>query len=541
MKALVLPAACVMILCGCRHVNEIASIRSVSFDRLLHAEREPENWLTYSGSYSGTRSSPLTELTPGNVKELRLKWVLPSLDRNLHEEATPLVVDGVLFTVQKVNNVTAVDAASGRVIWTYEHRPGPEARNCCGQLTRGLAIAGRRLFLATLDAHLIALNAETGAELWNIAVANPGEGYSFTHAPLVVKDLVIEGTAGGEFGIRGFIAAFDVKTGREVWRFHTVPQPGEPGHDTWAGDSWKTGGVPIWLTGAYDPETNLTFWGTGNPGPDFNGNRRAGDNLYSCAVIALDAGTGKLKWYYQFSPHNEFDWDSVQIPVLADLVWQGKPRKVMLWANRNGIFYLLDRNTGEFLLARPFVKVNWTTGFDDKGRPEGGLPFTSGTRIYPDDLGATNWYSPSYSARTGLFYIPARDDSSSMFVRRDRLPEYRKGEIFTGGYLDSRHTRALSHNMIRAIDPITGAKKWDYPLGELPLRAGILTTASDLLFGGSPEGRFYALHARDGSLLWQAQLDSGISAAPMTFSVAGKQYVAVQSRQSLFAFALERR
>jgi alcohol dehydrogenase (cytochrome c) len=537
-RTLVLSAACLLVISGCRRVSEKASIQSVTFHRLVEAAREPQNWLTYSGSYSGTRSSGLTQITPGNVKGLQLKWVLPSLDRALHEEATPLVVDGILFTVQRVNDVTAVDGASGRVIWTYAYRPSPDARNCCGRLTRGLAIAGRTLFLATLDARLIALDAETGAELWNVAVANPKEGYAFTHAPLVVKDLVIEGTAGGEYGIRGFITALDVNTGKEVWRFHTVPGPGERGHETWAGDSWKTGGTPVWLTGSYDPETNLTFWGTGNPAPDYNGDGRAGDNLYSCSVIALKADTGKLKWYYQFSPHNEFDWDSVQIPVLVDLMWQEGPRKAMLWANRNGMFYMLDRTSGELLFSKPFVKINWATSFNDKGQPSGGLPFKSGTRVYPDDLGATNWYSPSYSARTGLFYIPARENSSSVFVRRDRLPEYRMGLLFTGGRPDSRRTNAPAHSVIRAIDPLTGATKWDYPLGDAPLRAGILTTMADLLFGGSPDGRFYALDARDGTLLWQSKLDSAISAAPMTFSVAGRQYVAVQARDSLFTFTL---
>ncbi len=328
-------------------------------------------------------------------------------------EVTPLVVDGVMYTVQ-FNDVVALNAVTGRQIWIHPWKPSPDARNCCGQETRGLAIAGDKIIEATLDTHMIALDAKTGKEVWNVQVADPKEKYSFTHAPLVIKDKVIEGTAGGEFGIRGFIAAFDVNTGKEVWRFNTVAGPGEPGSETWAGDSWKHGGGSVWATGSYDPVTNLTFWGIGNPGPDWNGDGRKGDNLYSCSVVALDADTGKLKWYYQFSPHNEFDWDSTQIPVLADMQWKGRARKVMLWANRSGVFYVLDRTTGEFLLGKSFAKTNWYTGFDEKGRPlraPGTEPTQEGVLIFPGNQGATNWYNPSYSPQTGLFYIPTWENT----------------------------------------------------------------------------------------------------------------------------------
>ncbi len=519
------------------HVNREASITSVPFSRILHASLEPRNWLTYSGGYSSQRYSELAGITPENVKDLALQWTLPSLDRAAHEEVTPLVVDGVMYTVQRINDVIALNAANGRVIWTYAHKLAPKAHNCCAQMTRGLAIVDRKVFLATLDAHLIALDAATGHELWNRPVADPKEGYAFTHAPLVVKDKIIEGTAGGEYGIRGFIAAFNVDTGREVWRFHTIPEPGEPGHETWKGDSWKHGGAPVWLTGSYDPETNLTLWGVGNPGPDYNGDGRIGDNLYSCSVVALDADSGKLKWYYQFSPHNEFDWDSAQIPVFADLVWKGHPRKAMLWANRNGMFYVFDRITGEFLLGKPFVRVNWTSGFDETGRPMRGVPISNGTRIYPDELGATNWYSPSYSPRTGLFYVSARENTSSTVVKDAAPPEFHDGDFFAGRF-PKRINERDAYSAIRAIDPSTGDRKWEYPLGGPSRGSGILTTASGILFAGSPEGVFYAFSAHDGKVLWRMTLNSPVAAGPMTYSVAGKQFVSIQARDSLYTFAL---
>ena len=283
---------------------------------------------------------------------------------------------------------------------------------------------------------MVAVDAKTGKLLWDKTVVRPEAGYAFASAPLVIKDKVIMGPAGGEFGIRGFLAAFDVATGNEAWRFNLVPGPGEPGFDTWQGDSWKTGGASIWLTGSYDPELNLTYWGVGNPGPDWNGDNREGDNLYSNSVVALDADTGKLKWHFQFSPHDEFDYDAVQIPVLADAQWQGQPRKLMYFANRNGYFYVLDRVTGQFLSGKPFVEVNWASGLDPKtGRPiriAGKAPSAPpGTLIFPGNQGGTNWYSPSFSPRTGLFYIPTWANYSSLYVR-DKV-EYVEGRRFAGG------------------------------------------------------------------------------------------------------------
>jgi alcohol dehydrogenase (cytochrome c) len=517
-----------------------APVNAVPFDRILRANQEPQNWLTYSGTTMSQRYSLLNKITPENAKDLTLKWVFQSKSLEKHE-VTPLVVDGVMYTVQGINDVFALDAATGKTIWTYFYKPDPIARNCCGQETRGLAILGDKIFLAALDTNVIAINAKTGKELWKTQVADPKQRYSMTHAPLVIKDKVIAGIAGGEFGVRGFIAALDANTGKEVWRFYTVPGPGEPGNETWKGDSWKHGGAPIWETGSYDPDTNLTFWGTGNAGPDWNGDARLGDNLYSSSVIALDADTGKLKWHYQFSPHNEFDWDSTQIPVLADIQFQGRPRKVMLWANRNGMFYVLDRTSGQFLLGKPFAKVNWATGFDEKGRPiraAGIEPTKQGTLVYPGNQGATNWYNPSFSPRTGLFYIPTWENSSSTYFKGEEPPEFTDDKSFTGDRPKAGAVGEDVYSTIRAIDPQTGEKKWDHRLDAPSIEAGILTTASDVLFSGGRDGAFYALDARDGKMLWETHLGPSVSAGPMTFMVNGAQYVSIQCGSSLYTFSL---
>jgi alcohol dehydrogenase (cytochrome c) len=515
---------------------------NVTFDRILKADAEPQNWLTYSGTLMSQRYSKLTQINAANVSDLQLKWVfqLKPLDKH---EATPLVVNGVMYTIQNTNTVLALDAKTGKQLWVYTYTPNADARNCCGSLSRGLAISGNSIFLATYDAHMIALSATTGMELWNTRTADPKEGSAFTHAPLVVKDKVIAGTAGGEFGVRGFIAAWDVNTGKEVWRFNTVPGPGEPGNETWSGDSWQHGGAPIWVTGSYDPESNLTYWGTGNPGPDWDGTARLGDNLYSCSVIALDSDTGKLKWHYQFSPHNEFDWDSTQVPVLADIDWQGRARKVMLWANRNGMTYVLDRITGEFLKGGPFTKVNWATGFDAKGRPildPAIVPTPQGTLVYPGNQGGTNWYNPSFSPRTGLFYIPTFNNSSSVYSKGAAPPEYHQGQTFSGPFPRGGPRGADdTYASVQAIDPKTGERKWEYRQSQPGTDAGIMTTASDLLFSGARDGSFYALDARDGKLLWQTYLGGGVANGPMTYMVDGKQYVTVMAGSAMMTFGLK--
>ncbi len=531
--------------------------QQVSFDRLLRADREPHNWLTYSGGVFGHRYSGLTQITPANVRNLELQWVFQTrapAEPTEKFEATPLVVDGVMYTVLAPNHVVALDAATGRVFWMYSPRLSPLARVCCGRVNRGLAILGDTLFMGTIDGRLIAVDARNGKPVWDVSISKPDLGYSFTMAPLVVKDKVIIGPAGGEYGIRGFIAAFDAKTGKEVWRFNTIPGPGEPGHDTWPAESnaWERGGGSIWVTGSYDPDLNLMYWGVGNPGPDWNADPRPGDNLYSDSVVALDPDTGKLKWHYQFTPHDEFDYDSTQVPVLTDLEWRGRTRKVMLWANRNGFWYVLDRATGEFLQGKPFVRVNWAEGIDEKGVPKRVLHATpEGTLVYPNNQGATNWYSPSYSPRTGLFYIPSWMDTSSTYTKDPKVAiEYKPGNQYVGrfptvpvpplrtgpGAVNQRLPEE-AWGAIQAFDPRSGELKWQFKMSDVT-DSGVLSTASDLVFAGGREGWFFALHARTGEMLWKGSVGGQVSAGPMSYAVAGKQYVAIAAGSALFVYGL---
>ena len=520
----------------------------VTAERLLHPEREPQNWLTYSGNYYSQRYSSLDQITRDNAKNLELQWVFQA--RSLEKfEATPLVVDGVMYVTEAPNNVLAIDAKTGAVFWAYEYRPSADARPCCGAVNRGLAILGDTLFMGTIDARLFAIDAKGGKPIWNVQVADPKLGYSLTHAPLVVKDKVIVGLAGAEYGIRGFIAAYDAATGKQAWRFNTIPGPGEPGHETWTGDSWQHGGGSAWITGSYDPSLNLVYWGVGNPGADWNGDNRAGDNLYSDCAIALDADTGKLKWYFQFTPHDEYDYDAVQVPVLVDGNWKGSPRKMMMWANRNGFFYVLDRTNGKFLFGMPFTKQTWAKGLDENGRPvraSGQNPTAEGTVIYPGVQGGTNWYSPSYSPRTGLFYIPTWDNYSMNLAKMPA--EYTPGQRYTGGAPRSpvptlqrgpinTWTSDNASGMVLAVDPASGEKKWEYKMTDVN-GSGILSTATDVVFSGGREGYFYALDARTGAMLWKAALGGQVASGPITYRVDGKQYVAVAAGHDLFVFSL---
>jgi alcohol dehydrogenase (cytochrome c) len=513
----------------------------VTFERVLQNEKEPHNWLSYSGALDNQRYSRLTQITPGNVKGLQLAWVWQN--RSLEKfEATPLVVDGVMYTVQPPNDIVALDAATGRPFWTYSHTPAPEARACCGRVNRGLAILGDTLFMGTLDAKLVAVDAKSGQLTWTSQVADAKAGYSITMSPNVVKDKVIIGTGGGDGPIRGYISAFDVKTGKEMWRFYTIPGPGEPGNETWAGDSWKTGGTGVWNAGAYDPETNLIFFGTGNPAPDWDGRNRRGDNLYSDSVVALDVDTGKLKWHYQFTPHDELDYDSTQVPVLANIDWQGKPRKVMLWANRNGVMYVLDRQTGEFLKGKPYVKVNWMDGFDAKGRPNRvKFPTAEGTFTQPHVHGATNWAPPSYSPRTGLFYVATWENSASLMVEgqfpRAARPNGRETAMGGTTLVPFYNRDDEAYGVIRGYDVKTLDQKWEFKLGDITW-GGVMSTATDLVFGGGRDGYFVALDAKTGALLWKASVGGQINAGAMSYGINGKQYVSIAAGNSLFTYAL---
>ncbi len=525
----------------------------VTPDRLLNASHEPQNWLTYGGGYASQRYSLLTQLNQSNAKDLKLKWVYrPKYTEKM--EATPLIVDGILYTVQN-SEVVAMDAATGRAFWTFHYAVPPES-NQYVMVVKGLAIAGNTVFWATYDGHLIAIDAKTGSALWNKMLVDWHKGYQLNVAPLVVKDKVILGPATNEEGANCWVAAYDVKTGKELWRFYTAPTSAdEPAAKTWAGDSWKHGGSPIWVTGSYDPDTNLTFWGTGNPNPGWNGDRRPGDDLYSDSVVALDVDTGKLKWYYQFTPHDEYDWDSVQVPVLAQIDWQGKPRKVMLWANRNGFYYVIDRTSGRFLLGKAFVKQTWNIGFDEVGRPMKAPGIdpkpTHGEHVLPGTQGGTNWYSPSFSPSTGLFYVSSWENYDAP-TSKGLIEEWKEGGKYSGnarppgaprrargagrGPLPAFKTEEEGYGAVKALDPATGQQKWEFKLVDWT-ESGVLTTASDLLFSGSREGNFFALNARNGALLWHTNLGGTVASGPVTYMANGHQYVVVCADNAMYAFA----
>lgn len=535
----------------------------VTSDRLVRTADEPRNWLSYSGGYFSQRYSLLQQINTTNAKNLEQKWLYQSPVIG-NWQTSPLVVDGVMYITQRPNDVLALDAKTGRVFWMYRHNTAPDQKACCGSNNRGLAILGDTLYMGTLDARLVALNAKTGRPRWIVDVADYKLAYSLTMAPLVVKDKVLVGVGGGEYGIRGFIAAFDAQTGKEVWRFYTIPGPGEPGHETWEAcppnpvtycdpKAWEHGGGSIWLTPSYDPALNLTYWGVGNAGPDWNPAQRPGDNLYTASIVALDADTGRLRWHFQFTPNDSYDYDSVQVAVLADINFGGTPAKVVLWANRNGYFYVLDRETGRFLLGRPFVKVNWASTLDERGRPiQTKQP--AGSPTYPGNQGGTNWYSPSYSPRTGLMYFSVWEDYATIF---GGVPvEYRPGLNFGGGSNRSfgpvpnapavpvlrrgpinNWTEAVANGGVVGIDPRTGEQKWKFEMTDVS-DSGVLTTAGDVLFTGGREGYFQAVDARNGTLLWKASLGGQMVNGPITYEVDGKQYVAAISGQVLAAFAL---
>ena len=539
----------------------------VSFERLKQATEEPHNWLTYSGNYSSDRYSDLDEITPENIAGLQQRWVYQTGVFGLSWESTPLVVDGVMYLTQRPNDVVALDARTGRVFWVYRYPTPPNHNACCGSNNRGVAVFGDKVFMATLDAHLVAIDATTGSLVWDVEVADMALAYAFTLAPLVVKNQIIVGTAGGDRGIRGFIAAFDAETGDETWRFYTIPEPGEPGHETWEScppdpitycdpEAWKHGGGAVWLTGSYDPELNLTYWGVGNPGPDWNPDQRPGDNLYTSSVVALDADTGELRWHFQFTPGDPYDFDAVQVPVLADIERNNVQFKAMLWANRNGFYYVLDRVTGRFLTGRAFVKVNWAEGLDDSGRPIE-TPQPPGSPTFPAVQGATSWYSPSYSPRTELFYIPTMEGRASVFhpLPEEYIPGV-QGRTFLGGYPTTvepvpgaatppirqrgpinNWTEAAGTGAVLAVDALTGEERWRFEMTDI-IRSGILTTGSDLLFTGARSGYFQALHARTGKLLWKVNLGGQIVNGPMTYEAEGQQYVAIIAGHSLSVFAL---
>jgi alcohol dehydrogenase (cytochrome c) len=504
----------------------------VTFERLLNASKEPQNWLTYSGEYAGQRFSALDQVNTANAPSLTAKWVYQTAATGKFE-TTPLVVDGILYATGQDDRAFALDARTGRPIWLFQHPLPSDIRPCCGRVNRGLAIMGDKVFLGTLDAHVIALDAKTGNLIWDVAAADYKQGYSFTLAPLAVKNLVVLGVSGGEYGIRAFIDAYDAETGQRKWRFYTVPGVGEPGHETWEGDSWKIGGAPAWNTGVYDAKTNQLFWPTGNPSPSNRGEGRAGDNLYSNSLLALDADTGKLNWYFQFTKHDEHDWDATQVPIMID----SGDKQLIAQANRNGFFYVLDRATGKLLSANAYGRITWSDSKDAEGRPvanQQSSPTPEGRTVCPGALGATNWMAPSFDSHTGLFYVTAREECD---IFSTAPQPYDVGHAYYGSaYFPSDKAEPYS-GALRAIDPASGQIKWEFRHPS-PTWSGVLSTAGGLLFTGDAEGNFIALDATSGKPLWHFQMGGAVYASPMAFAVDGKQYIAIAAGSSLYAFGL---
>ncbi len=512
----------------------------VTYERLLGAAQEPANWLMYGGDYRSQHYSGLNQITAENVHRLRAKWIYQMHRQKV--ETTPIVVDGIMYVTRPPSDVIALDAETGRALWTFEYRLPSKVYTCCGEVNRGLAILDSTLFITTLDAKLIAIDARSGRMLWKKEMADPALNYTATAAPLAIKDKVIAGIAGSDAGVRGFLDAYDAKTGERAWRFWTVPVPGEPGSETWGGDSWRHGGASTWITGSYDPELNLVYWGTGNPGPDHNGDVRPGDNLYSCSLLALDLDTGKLRWYFQFTPHDTHDWDATQVPVLLDSTLSGRARKLVVVPSRNGFYYVLDRQTGEFLLAKPFVKQTWAKEIDKTGRPvlnPGQEPTLEGNdSIWPGVDGANNWMSPSYNPGTKLLYFNAREERRRYF--KTDAPEFRPGESFFGGGGGggARFRPEESWGKLIAMTPETGAIQWEHRI-QAPPWAGVLSTAGNVVFSATPSGNFYALDARNGKDLWHFNGGGRVYASPITFLSRGKQLITIPIESVLIAFGLD--
>jgi alcohol dehydrogenase (cytochrome c) len=508
----------------------------VSYGRLLRSESEPGSWLTYSGSYRGHRFSALEQINAANVASLRPSWIYQAREPGIFE-ATPLVADGVLYLTEPKGPVVALDLRTGRPLWRWDPKLPKDLRTLgFAAVNRGVALLDGTVFVGTLDAHLVALDAASGALRWDVTVADNKTGHSITGAPLAIDGKVIVGISGGEAGIRGFLDAYDAKTGARLWRFWTIPGPGEPGHETWTAASWKTGGGPTWLTGVFDPELDLLYWGVGNPGPDWNGDGRPGDNLYTCSLMALEATTGRLRWHFQFTPHDTHDWDANQVPLLLDADVDAEPRKLVGLANRNGFYYLLDRTTGAFLRGLAYAKQTWASGLDAKGRPivvPGLEPTVEGTLVWPSLQGATNWFSPAYSPKTGLVYVSVREMGS--YYHKGEV-KYVPGKYFMGGG-ETLVAGDRTSGAVRALDALTGERRWDFDLFSPPW-SGLLATAGGLVFGGAMEGNVYALDAATGRPLWEFQTGGPVYSNPTTFLVDGKQKVAIAAGQALIVFAL---
>ena len=507
------------------------SVGPVSSEMLAGSNTDASRWLLYGGNYRNFRHSPLKTLTPATAKKLQVAWAFPT-GTSGQMESSPVVYGGVMYLTSSYNRLFALDAKTGALLWRYDHPNPKNLRLCCGPPNRGVAISGDLVLMATLDAHMLAFDRKTGEIKWNIELANYKEGFSATSAPFVIGELAIIGIAGGEYGVRGFFDAYDVKTGARVWRNYTIPAKGEPGNDTWAGDSWERGGAPAWTQGGYDPETDTLFWTTGNPSPDWNGDDRAGDNLYSDSLLAVEPKTGKLKWHFQFTPHDVWDYDGNTQIFLIDTKVNGKPVKAIAQANRNGFFYLIDRTNGKFLRATTYMEqVNWATIDPTTGRPNvdpKALPSEDTTaRVCPSNLGGMNGaWTGAYNPDLGLAFIP---EIESCQVFQKGVAVYSKGMPFLGGLPDTIDVKeGKSYGVLAAMDVATGKVLWRYR-DPFPLGGGTLSTAGGVVFTGNMTGDALAFDAKTGKELWRFKMGGGVRSQPIAYQIDGKTYVAIGS------------
>jgi alcohol dehydrogenase (cytochrome c) len=495
------------------------------------------NWTSYNGDYTGRRFSSLQEVNVSNVAQLRAAWVFhPGNSQRL--EVTPVVVRGMMY-VTSANDVFALDARTGRMVWHHQRALSPGLLDdAAAHKNRGVAVWKNFVYAETDDAHLLCLDARSGSVVWDVQYADKTKHYGATSAPLVVKDEVIVGTSGGDSGVRGFLAAYDASTGKLKWHLWTIPGPGEFGSSSWPGDSYLYGGGTTWMPGTYDPKLDTLYWTTSNAAPDFVGDSRPGDDLYTACVLAIDANTGKLKWYFQFTPHDLYDYDANETPVLVDKEENGTVRHLLVQADRNGFFYVLDRTTGKFLRATPFVdKINWATGIDASGRPvlSGRIPTAKGTYICPGVVGATNWFAPSYNPSTGLFYVMAVEGCNLYFAAPRK---FIKGETY---YNTGTKVPPGEHNqkILLALSVADGKTVWRYPqVGRGDSWGGTMTTAGGLVFFADDSGSFEAVEAATGRPLWHFNTGQPMHASPMSYSVDGVQYVAIAAGSDVFTFAL---
>ncbi len=519
---------------------QIPEIKVTTPEMLQRAGDDLDDWLLPSATYSAQRFSGDAQINAANVSQLAVQWINQFGTSDARIESVPIVVGQWMYVTLPQGTVMAIDTRNGATIWKYERPPPPDVLLCCVTTNRGVAVLGTRVYVGTQDAHLLALDAKTGRLIWDQTVANYRDGYSITSAPLPVGDQIITGIAGGDFSTRGFITAYDAESGAMRWRTYTIPGPGETGHDTWRGNSWRTGGATTWGIGAYDPQLGLVYWGTGNAAPDFYTADRGGDNLYSNSLLALDAATGRIVWHFQFSPGDDHDWDSIQTPALIDVLEGGVQKRLLAVANRNGFYYVLDRVTGKFVRGEPFVKQTWASGLTIDGRPirlAGTSPTPNGVLLYPSTNGGTNWWLSAFSPATHLSYVDIQE-RGGMYFSTETAPSPTKGKPFVGSF--GRDVDGDFHYAaVRAIDPMTASVRWEYRnsgYSDWP-RGGLLATTGGLVFG-SDTSRVIALDASSGRLLWSFDTGGQICAAPVSFRVGDRQHIAIMAGQMLITFAL---